>query len=77
MKCENCDSDRVIDISAKCTDLCFYTYQEKEYDGYAPNIPGLCGDDYIDITLCLECGVFPGLEFPLKVKDIKKDQELV
>jgi hypothetical protein len=65
MKCQKCGSDRVIEYSAKCSDLCFTMYKGKEYDGYVPNVDDDLdkGGDYLQPKICLECGQTQG-KFP-------------
>lgn len=65
MKCQRCESDRIISICAKSSDRCFTTFGKYNHDGYAPCIPGVCGGDYIEPTICLECGQLQGT-FPVK-----------
>lgn len=63
-KCQRCNTpDRLLDITAKCSDSCYTRYQGKDRDGYAPQIRGVCSDDYIEFAVCLECGQIQG-NFP-------------
>ena len=64
MSCQSCKSDRVLSISAKCADLCGGTFKGKEFEGYAPSVNNICKGDYIDVTICLECGQVQGA-FPV------------
>lgn len=63
MSCQRCNSNRLIRISIKHSDLFWAEMLGKEHDGYAPNIKGLCGGDYTDPTVCMECGQVQG-EWP-------------
>ena len=58
MACIKCDSTRLMSIDAKSSDLNFVEvpHLDVEHDGYAPNIPGVCGGDYVNLTFCLDCG---------------------
>jgi hypothetical protein len=59
MYCDNCDSERVISIMAKCSDMCsvIAPWLDVDHQGYAPKLKGICGGDYINIDICVECGV--------------------
>ena len=65
MKCDSCGADRVIEFSAKCSDLCTTVYKGKEYDGYVPQIDDDInwGQDHLQPRICLECGKVQG-KFP-------------
>lgn len=65
VKCDKCKSERVIDFSAKCSDLCYTEYKGKEYYGYVPHIDNDIDDcgDYLQPAICLECGKVQG-KFP-------------
>jgi hypothetical protein len=60
MSCQRCNSKRILRINAKTADRCFAYYNGNERDGYAPEIPGLGGDDYIEFQVCLDCGQMRG-----------------
>ena len=64
-KCDKCGSDRVIQYSAKCSDLCCSQYKGKEYDGYVPKVDTDIDEygDYLQPSICLECGKVQG-KFP-------------
>lgn len=59
MSCKNCNSNRIMYINGKCSDLCTVNvpHLNKEHDGYAPNIPQVCDGDYIEFSFCLDCGM--------------------
>jgi hypothetical protein len=63
-ECSNCKSIRLITIQGKCCDKFSATVEHLSllYTGYAPNIPDLCKDKYIDFTFCLDCLVIQDLE---------------
>lgn len=63
MTCQRCQSDRIITISGKCSDLFFAQYQGKEHQGYVDSTLGCGGGDYIEMKYCLECGQIQG-DFP-------------
>jgi len=64
MTCQKCKSERVLSMSAKCSDLCHCYFMGHEKDGYAPDLDPLSGGDYIEFDVCLECGQVQG-EFPI------------
>jgi hypothetical protein len=49
-----------MNVSAKCSDLCFITLGEKEHDGYVPYGFGIGGGDMIFIAVCMNCGMLQG-----------------
>jgi len=65
MACQRCKSDRILDINAKCSDCCYTVYKDMEQDGYVPTGVGIGGDDYVEFSLCLECGQLQGT-FPIR-----------
>lgn len=59
--CQRCNtSNQLLEVTAKCSDSCFAKYQEQTWDGYAPNIKNVCGGDYVEFVVCLECGQLQG-----------------
>ena len=61
-----CGSDRILEVSAKCSDCCCYrTAGGKWVDGYVPSNKGIGpGGDYVEFELCMDCGQMQG-QFPL------------
>lgn len=72
MNCDSCKSERLLRISAKASDLWDWTYQGLDGGGYAPLLRNFCGGDYLDTTLCLECGKIQG-DFPVPDVDMLND----
>ena len=66
MKCQRCESKRILLIDAKCSDLCVCKIQEHEKDGYVPRDfdYGRYGDN-VSLRMCLDCGQVQGT-FPHK-----------
>jgi hypothetical protein len=64
MECQRCESDRILSLCAKCSDLCSSCYKDREHDGYAPRMPNIGGGDYLEIDVCLQCGQLQG-QFPI------------
>ena len=57
-----CTHERTLRLSAKCSDLCFAVFPDgTEKDGYAPDIEGLGGGDYVEVTVCIDCKQVVGL----------------
>jgi hypothetical protein len=71
MSCQRCNSKRMLHINAKTSDRCFAYFDGHERDGYAPEIPGIGGDDYVEFRLCLDCGQVRG-EWPVEDKEVAK-----
>lgn len=70
MICDCCGSNRVFSISAKSSDLNFVQYNGVEHDGYAPLVDNICGGDYVDVAICLDCGKTQG-NFPVDEPDFR------
>jgi hypothetical protein len=55
--CFRCGSDDIIQIAAKCNDLCRVTRGGKTEWGYVPEGIGLGEDpNYVEFTYCRMCG---------------------
>jgi hypothetical protein len=62
--CSSCSSHKLVQINAKCSDMCWIqwypspkTGHVKEQTGYVPSVLGLGHDsDYIEMELCIACG---------------------
>lgn len=74
MACNSCDSERILGVSAKCSDLCACDFNGFERDGYVPHDIGIGGGDYIEFDLCLECGKVQG-QFPLEDPEFSQTDE--
>lgn len=72
MNCQDCKSERILELSAKCSDCCGYTLGNFSSDGYVPAGLGIGGGDYVEFNLCLDCGKIQG-KFPRPLSDIEKD----
>jgi len=66
MKCQKCQSERILSVSAKCSDCCDCAINGNEHDGYVPK-DVLIGEggygDYVRFKVCLDCGQMQG-KFP-------------
>lgn len=64
MKCQKCQSERVMRVSAKCSDCCVVEIGDKEKDGYVPQdvVFGKGGfGDAVGFDICLDCGQMQGI----------------
>ncbi len=66
MVCKNCNSERVAQVSAKCSDMCHILFPGSEdfTNGYVPSDIGIGGGDYIEFGWCLNCGIIQD-DFPI------------
>ena len=67
-KCTSCKKERILEVTAKCSDMCVVSIDGREKDGYVPKLLGIGGDDYIELKLCLDCGKVQSKDFPVKQK---------
>ena len=51
-------------LNAKCSDATFVEVPHLglEKEGYMPRVAGLGGGDYINLTVCLDCGQLQGFD---------------
>jgi hypothetical protein len=72
-----CGSERILQVTAKCSDMCSVSFANSFGDisasnGYVPSGIGLGNDsDYIEIDLCMECGKVQG-KFPVTDAKVRK-----
>ena len=70
----NCNCSRLIDLNAKCNDLCFINIDNKyEHEGYVPSGLNIGSGDYIKFKYCIDCGKIQG-NWPLDVSDYLDDE---
>lgn len=62
MKCRSCGSDRILQVDAKCSDLCFEMYKGGEHSGYPSTQIG--GGDNVTLSICLQCGLEQSQQYP-------------
>lgn len=74
MNCNSCGSDRILTVSGKTSDCCYYAFKGKENDGYVPDELGIGSGDYIEFSYCLECGKIQD-KFPIKDPIFEDDNE--
>lgn len=73
-ECQRCKSYRILQIQAKCKDMCSAELQVDPankleahavyHDGYVPHALGIGGGDYIEFEVCLNCGQMQG-KYPI------------
>lgn len=73
MNCQRCNSDRVVNINAKASDLFLVLIGDKEENGYLPKDMGIGGGDYLAMDYCLECGQVQG-KFPLPITELENKE---
>jgi len=73
MTCKCGNYTRFLSLGGKCSDMCYTRVPHLKYenDGYAPPIPGLGGGDYIELKVCLNCGLLQGFKAPFSDEDLK------
>ena len=75
MKCQKCESERIIKVSAKCSDFCVVTYPSgREQRGYVPDLSNIGHGDYVKIEVCLDCGQIQG-KWPVEVEEPGMNEE--
>lgn len=72
--CQRCESDRILNLMAKCSDLCSVEIKGAKDHGYVPGGLGIGGDDYVEFRLCLDCGQVQG-EFPRPLHEDLEDDD--
>lgn len=72
MKCQRCNSERIAEVSAKCSDMFSVDLGDSRMNGYVPGDMGIGSGDYVEFSYCLECGQLQG-KFPLAPAGIEKD----
>ena len=69
--CERCQSERLLNFGAKCSDAFWMQHNGKEYVGYVPDNLNVGGHDYIDMVFCLDCGQIQA-DFPVPEENVEK-----
>ena len=69
VSCQNCGSERIASVSAKCSDACHYRLGGQELDYYVPSDLGIGGGDYVEFKYCLDCGQIQG-DFPIPQAEV-------
>lgn len=76
MKCQRCESDRIMTVSGKCSDLCCANINGNDHDGYVPKDIGLKDryGDYVELDYCLNCGQIQG-KWPIPECALERGEE--
>lgn len=81
--CQRCNSERILVVSGKTSDLCWASIHSHEHDGYVPGDIGLSGTDeeqainggdYLAFDLCLACGQVQGT-WPLPESKLERGEK--
>jgi hypothetical protein len=60
MACQSCNSERIIDVGAKCSDMFWATLGSEEHNGYVLGHIGIGSGDYVEFSYCADCGHIQG-----------------
>ena len=58
-------------ITTKCSDGCLVEFENISHHGYGPNIPGIGGEDYIQLEIDNDTGMVIGWK-PLTIESFKE-----
>ena len=72
MNCQRCESQRIHNVSAKCSDMCNGDVNGRKHEGYVPEDLAIGGGDYVNFSYCLDCGQIQN-KVPLPISTIEKD----
>lgn len=70
--CE-CGSERIAEVSGKCSDQCSIQLGDFSRDDYVPSDMGIGGGDYLNFSYCLDCGRIQGT-FPLDQTELEETE---
>ena len=78
MKCSRCESENIVRINAKCSDMFDMRGniggKEVQHEGYVPYDINFGGGDYVEMNVCSDCGQVQG-KFPIEFDDEYVDDE--
>lgn len=74
MQCQSCKSERILGLSAKCSDCCSFSYVDVTGNGYVPADLNIGGGDYVEFKYCLECGQIQD-QFPISQEVVESALE--
>lgn len=72
--CNECNSELIANVNAKCSDLCYFEIPSKnfEHNGYVPSRMAIGEGDYIRFSYCLSCGYIQDDHgIPVNLEDIE------
>jgi len=73
MPCQKCNSERVLGVSGKTSDMCSMRLGATRHSDYVTYDLNLGGGDYLEFDLCLECGQLQG-KWPVEDPEWAKDE---
>lgn len=72
-----CKSNRIMRVTAKCSDLCDVSLDDRQHDGYVPNGLNIGRDKFIMLKVCASCGhLFGKWPLPANILEESSDEEL-
>lgn len=72
----DCVHERTFSIGGKASDRHNWFWPDgSEGDGYAPNIPGLCGGDYVDLEVCIDCKIVIGFPSADEILELQEEDK--
>ncbi len=72
MKCKKCKSEKILGISAHCSDSFSMQYKGKDYQSYVPMTLNIGGSDDVEMDICMECGTIQA-DWPISDKTIEEE----
>jgi hypothetical protein len=73
VECMHCQSSRIVNTHAKCSDLITQAMNGNEYEG---TVILFGGSDYLEFNVCLDCGKLQD-HFPMSKTRLDYDRKLV
>lgn len=64
MICQRCNSSRIANVLAHCSDSCYISVAGKSQSDYPPKDMGFSGGNSVSFEYCLDCGQMQG-KFPI------------
>lgn len=64
--CQSCGAVAIVEVNAKCNDMCEMTHLHRSYDGHVLRDMGVGEEDYIEFEFCTNCGQIQG-KFPKRI----------
>ena len=70
-----CGNQKLMSVTAKCSDMCNITMKDVNYTGYVPDGLGIGSGDYISFRYCVSCGQIHDFR-PFDVVDFIEDNKV-
>lgn len=64
MNCDSCNSNRMVIVSGKVSDMCYVEYMDAIHQGDVPSGLNIGSGDYIELNICMNCGKVQG-QYPI------------